>query len=157
MDDLISRQDAIRWVKAECNPYGKPTLDYESGIKVIEHLERMSSVQSEKRTEERTETRACDLISRQAAIDAIQKWGLIDGLSEGQAIEILADEEKVPSAQPEIIRCKDCKYSSPNMVYGCRLERYSYHDDSVRMYSEDFCSKAERREDERFNQQTGCG
>ena len=41
------------------------------------------------------------MIYRQAAIDAIQKWGLIDGLSEGQAIEILADEEKVPSAQPE--------------------------------------------------------
>ena len=41
-----------------------------------------------------------DTISRQVAIDAIQKWGLIDGLSEGQAIEILADEEKVPSAQP---------------------------------------------------------
>lgn len=67
------------------------------------------------------------------------------------------DLKKLPSAQPEIIRCKDCKYSSPNMVYGCRLERYSYHDDSVRMYSEDFCSKAERREDERFNQKTGCG
>ena len=42
-----------------------------------------------------------DLISRQAAIDAIKTWGLIDGLSEGQAIEILADEEKVPSVQPE--------------------------------------------------------
>lgn len=40
-----------------------------------------------------------DLISRQAAISAIKEWGLIDGLSEGQAIEILADEEKVPSAQ----------------------------------------------------------
>lgn len=41
------------------------------------------------------------MISRQAAIDAIKTWGLIDGLSEGQAIEILADEEKLPSAQPE--------------------------------------------------------
>lgn len=39
-----------------------------------------------------------DLISRQAAIEAIKTWGLIDGLSEGQAIEILADEEKLPSA-----------------------------------------------------------
>ena len=46
-----------------------------------------------------------DLISRQAAIDAIKTWGLIDGLSEGQAIEILADEEKLPSAQPEILAC----------------------------------------------------
>lgn len=42
-----------------------------------------------------------DTIYRQAAIDAIKEWGLIDGLSEGQAVEILEDEGKVPSAQPE--------------------------------------------------------
>ena len=42
-DDLISRQSVIRWVKTECNPYGKPTLDFESGKKVIEHLEQMPS------------------------------------------------------------------------------------------------------------------
>jgi len=45
--DLISREDAIRWVKTECNPYGKPTLDFESGKKVIEHLEQMPSAQPE--------------------------------------------------------------------------------------------------------------
>ena len=45
MSDLISREDAIRWVKTECNPYGKPTLDFESGKKVIEHLEQMPSAQ----------------------------------------------------------------------------------------------------------------
>ena len=45
MDDLISRQDAIRWVKTECNPYGKPTLDFESGTKVIEHLKQMPSAE----------------------------------------------------------------------------------------------------------------
>ena len=43
--DLISREDAIRWVKTECNPYGKPTLDFESGKKVIEHLEQMPSAE----------------------------------------------------------------------------------------------------------------
>lgn len=47
MSDLISRQAAIRWVKTECNPYGKPTLDFESGKKVIEHLEQMPSAQPE--------------------------------------------------------------------------------------------------------------
>jgi len=46
--DLISREDAIRWVKTECNPYGKPTLDFESGKKVIEHLEQMPSAQAER-------------------------------------------------------------------------------------------------------------
>ena len=45
MNDLISRQAAIRWVKTECNPYGKPTLEFESGKKVIEHLEQMPSAQ----------------------------------------------------------------------------------------------------------------
>lgn len=42
-DDTISRADAIRWVKTECNPYGKPTLDYDSGLRVIKHLKKMPS------------------------------------------------------------------------------------------------------------------
>ena len=45
MDDLISRQAVIRWVKTECNPYGKPTLDFESGKKFIEHLEQMPTAE----------------------------------------------------------------------------------------------------------------
>ena len=47
--DLISRQAAIRLVKTECNPYGKPTLDFESGKKVIEHLEQMPSAEPERK------------------------------------------------------------------------------------------------------------
>ena len=49
-DDLISRAAAIRWVKTECNPYGNPTLDFESGKKVIKHLEQMPSAQPERKT-----------------------------------------------------------------------------------------------------------
>ena len=50
--DLIDRQAAIRWVKTECNPYGKPTLEFESGKKVIEHLEQMPSAQPEQHHDE---------------------------------------------------------------------------------------------------------
>ena len=50
MSDLISRQVAIRWVKTECNPYGKPSLDFESGKKFLEHLEQMPSAQKERKT-----------------------------------------------------------------------------------------------------------
>ena len=46
MSDLIDRQAAIRWVKTECNPYGKPTIDFKSGKKVIEHLKQMPSAES---------------------------------------------------------------------------------------------------------------
>jgi len=49
MSDLISRQAAIRWVKTECNPYGKPTLDYESGKRVMKHLEQMPSAEPERK------------------------------------------------------------------------------------------------------------
>lgn len=45
--DCISRKNAVRWVKTECNPYGNPTLEYESGKKVIEHLEKMPSAKPE--------------------------------------------------------------------------------------------------------------
>ena len=104
MSDLISRSKAIRWVKAECNPYGKPTLDYESGIKVIEHLERMPSAQPEKRTEERTETHACDLIDRQEAIDEINKLEYPSSLVDVKRIIM-----ELPSAQPDLDEwCTDC-------------------------------------------------
>ena len=47
--DCISRKDAIRWIKTECNPYGKPTLDFESGKRVMKHLEQMPPAQPEQR------------------------------------------------------------------------------------------------------------
>ena len=47
MNDSISRQAAIRWIKAECNPYGKPTLDYETSCRIMEHLDRMPSAEPE--------------------------------------------------------------------------------------------------------------
>lgn len=53
LSDLISRSKVIQWIKTECNPYGNPTLDFESGKKVIKHLEQMPSAQpSGKRAEE---------------------------------------------------------------------------------------------------------
>lgn len=47
----------------------------------------------------------------------------------------------------EVVRCRDCKHSAPNGVYGCTLERFSAHDKSERLYSEDYCSCGERKDD----------
>ena len=100
-----------------------------------------------------------DLISRRAAIDAIKTWGLIDGLAEGQAIEILADEEKLPSAQQEIIRCKDCKHQVKEWRKDKRLKDNGYWVYGCKVISDicgywawfgqddEFCSEAERREE----------
>ena len=88
-----------------------------------------------------------DLISRKAAIEHIeaeyQAWG-----DEYDVRQILGDLEDLPSAQPEVIRCKDCKYwdttwqndDAPNYHYCPML-------DGIR--EDDFyCADAERRTDE---------
>ena len=62
----------------------------------------MTSAQPEERTKKRTETRACDLISRQAAIDAVNnafdRETLLTGFVRSIAVRAIRD---MPSAQPE--------------------------------------------------------
>jgi len=94
-----------------------------------------------------------DLISRQAAIDALRyaqhrftvadeaggmgtvKWSE-DVIYFAAAERVLAE---LPPAQPEIIRCKDCKWKQ-----GAECVRFA----DVRPFPSDFCSRAERRTDE---------
>ena len=77
-----------------------------------------------------------DLISRRAAIDAVA-----DSIQHvfveyrDVAVRML---EKVPSAEPEIIHCKDCD--------GYLGDGRCVHDDDL-WGDDDFCSRAERRAD----------
>ena len=84
-----------------------------------------------------------DLISRQAAIEALDKR--FDSIPMEQTTEILLlrkDLRNLPSAQPELIRCKDCKhYYALNEVRG-NCSEYNF----VEKIPIDFCSWAERRE-----------
>ena len=89
-----------------------------------------------------------DLISRQAAIDAFVKY-VADGYAESPNdfegyMEVIRE---LPSAQPEIVRCKDCKHYTfepgPNSV-NCYVQHCTR---SVRVSTgpDEFCSRAERR------------
>lgn len=89
-----------------------------------------------------------DLIDRQAVIKAItnaaDKWDCSDdyqrGIKAGIRMGTLISSV-IPSAQPEIIRCKEC------LMHGvCRFEHG--------LGLDGYCSQAERRTDERHNQQT---
>ena len=80
-----------------------------------------------------------DLISRQAAIDAIRGEIEINGYS--HVVDVL---EQLPSAQPELVRCKDCKFYRQEIDM-CD-EPYSTAHNVV--HEDDFCSKAERKEHE---------
>lgn len=82
-----------------------------------------------------------DLISRQAAIEAFRDT--VDLMPECYARDIIAD---LPSAQPEIVRCKDCKHRT-SYWGNCRLLEEKYHQ-SVLVGGDSFCSMAERRTDE---------
>lgn len=76
-----------------------------------------------------------DLISRQAAIDAI--WdGINMDIYTREVKEIL---EQLPTA--EIVRCKDCKWFGQ---IGCAI---GVVDDTDKPTENDYCSFAERRSD----------
>ena len=86
-----------------------------------------------------------DLISRQAAIDALkeEEYPCESDYDEGymaaldKAVWII--EKWLPSAQQEIIRCKDCKHWDG--VDTCDVI-------DAPVWDNDFCSMAERRSDE---------
>lgn len=61
-----------------------------------------------------------DLISRQAVIDVIVDWlcDIMDGKNKNGTLSERVNN--LPSAQPEIIRCKDCKHRIENEHYGER-------------------------------------
>ena len=96
-----------------------------------------------------------DLISRQAAIDAINCDITITGRQNAELVAAtigsFADRIKaLPSAQPEIIRCGDCKW------FQCNMRPDGYLPKGVEEFEcrhwcgtcdpTDFCSMAERRE-----------
>lgn len=82
-----------------------------------------------------------DLISRQEAIDTAEKESQIDGaygyMDTKSIIDMLED---LPSAQPEIIRCKDCRWrkdQSGSIAWlPCR---------AIVTPSDFYCGRAERR------------
>lgn len=79
-------------------------------------------------------------IDRQAAIEVIERMKpyQLDG---DDCIEIIAN---LPSAQPELIWCKDCKHyewDKLNDAYCCLKWGYNFPNE------DDFCSRAERRTD----------
>lgn len=103
----------------------------------------LPSVQPEKRTEERTETHACDLISRQAAIDALHMHLMYRMGTDSNKKRLDEWINNLPSAQPEIIHCKECKYGVQDedkrwycRGFGCQVGEAD---------GSGFCADAERR------------
>ena len=90
-----------------------------------------------------------DCISRKAAIDEVINLWADKPFGNPALVEIKDCIEKLPSAQPEVIRCKDCKHwtQSVGKMKGYGLGRCDFHDADL-VTCNGFCYWAERRTDE---------
>lgn len=80
-----------------------------------------------------------DLISRQAAYETLSEY--YHHRTETQHKGLREALDRVPSAEPKIIHCGDCKYAEHESGgTWCLYFETIIHDD-------DFCSRAERRQD----------
>ena len=154
--DLIRRSEAITAIqKAYADTEGgedKCAVWKNVGLTNALHIMQDLPSAQPKRTEKRTETRACDCISRQAVTDTVRKI-ILGFFSEDGA---MTDTEKtllrvnkaicngvreLPSAQQEIIRCRKCKFASGDS----RICMKFGHSPIGEL---DFCAWAERRTDD---------
>lgn len=86
-----------------------------------------------------------ELISKQAAIDLWEKYHPTIAVD---AMQYDAELRQLPSAQPEIIRCKDCKYWVPGYITGNDdfiPPKCGEWQQMVGHSSDDYCSLVERR------------
>ena len=131
----MTKGEAINKIKGYLTDY-LPIEDYEEAEEIVKALEQEPCE---------------DTISRQAAIEAIEHrlaepayqhtgedWYVGMNCAESELYEL-------PSAQPEIIRCKDCKFYSPmnreTKTGICNLIMHQNFGDNW------FCAGAERRTD----------
>ena len=136
----------------ELNDEGKTAFRMAiESLELFGNSEHLPSAQPETH-DKRTETHACDCIDRQSAVDALLAELMMkperyeDGLDRHDIEAVLG---ALPPAQPEIIRCKDCKhyYFADNRVEAEQYYVCGYWDfDSPSPNG--FCSFAERRTDE---------
>ena len=82
-----------------------------------------------------------DLISRQAAIDLLKQMRKDGDMIPWEGKDVFARIRKLPSAESEIIRCRNCKFASGDS----RICMQFGHSPIGEL---DFCAWAERRTDE---------
>ena len=92
-------------------------------------------------TNKHTETHACDSISRQKAINTVKKMRAVCDTDSIEDYEALLETafEALPSAQPEITRCKDCKWHGYNECF--------HKLGLIAAFDNNYCSYAEREEE----------
>ena len=135
MSELIDRQQAIdAAIEAADDWDGGCNIGRQKRIE--NYLKRLPSALGTNLAEVGT-----DCISRQAAIDELVKMlGYCFQADEEVVDAVVTTVRELPSAQPEIVRCGECKHLMPNG----RCEEFA--DYLIKPSASDFCSYGERGE-----------
>ena len=149
----MTLEEAIKHAEEKVKCGGKCGEEHAQLAMWLKELQKLRAVETEKRTEERTKTHACDSISRRKAFEYfVTLWECIGTIMDRDEWEdvCMTTANEIPSAQPEIIRCKDCKWVEHygidgNASYWCKNWDGGTDADG-------FCYEAERRTDENNNE-----
>ena len=130
MSDLIDRQALLKQIDIDSD--GEPGY-YGDTWKFIDTIKNMPIVHDLPKD--------TDTISRQAAIDLLKQMRKDGNMVPWEGKDVFARIRKLPPAQPEIIRCRECKFASGD-------SRICMKFDHSPIGELDFCAWAERRTDE---------
>ena len=95
------------------------------------------------------EKRCDDCISRQAAIEALDGQISVTGDINAKAVQnyirmVNQRLHELPPAQPEVIRCKDCKHSE--FWYRDKRRCFLWHEEGIDVFEDGFCNYAKRKD-----------
>lgn len=83
----------------------------------------------------------------ETVLEYAENLPIVDAVDKELYEQCKFDKDIAEEQLKKIVRCKDCKYSSPNGKYGCSL----ITDDGSRemgLLADDYCSFGERKEEE---------
>lgn len=128
-----------------------PEVSAEEAVEILKRnnrIELLPPAQPEKTQlsgESTTKDSTFDCISRQAAIDAINKMKIYRPLDSDRYVlsDCLDKIVDLPPAKPEIIRCKYCKHSKE--WYKDKRRCFLWHEEGIDVFEDGYCNYAKRR------------
>jgi hypothetical protein len=164
-EDIIKGLTLMRKNFDSNSVYGSYCIDcLDAAIEALkeqqEHSKNTSSKQPDLETLGIKTGETCeDVISRQQAVKVILADKIVgktlivmNALGDGRLALTLNDAcdrhirdiEKLPSAEPEVIRCKDCKHSEH--WYRDKARCFLWHEQGIDVFEDGYCNYAERKE-----------
>ena len=155
LSDPISRQQAITALRALSDEDGYINAPHEVVTDVVRGLPPVRAKQGQTTPSEQGKSEKLGVKAVETYKDTISRQALCEyALNQKDKSVTPNDIMRFPSAQPEIIRCKDCKHRPtldedgepdfPTCRCPCRCEDYYY---SWMPKDDWFCGNAERREE----------